>query len=237
MIIIAGDSWGCGEWEDMKVTHGGLAQYLQEDGHKTINLSLGGSSNWEIYERIQLFFASGIPNYLIEDIDLILVFQTEWNRDFDQKRSTCTNQRYGMNAVSCWQYRLSEIAINNNVKIGIIGGCSDTMFLDKFEHEYPGLFIACQSLTNLCVNNDHRINDPTIIIRPAEDHLKQMKDYCRKSDCLDQLLIDLDKGKLRHSVWSENKKYFYPDGVHPNRLGHKILFDFLKSTGVIHEHS
>ena len=50
MIIIAGDSWGCGEpgvsddtgpiFQYGTVTHTGLEQYLQDDGYKVINISV-----------------------------------------------------------------------------------------------------------------------------------------------------------------------------------------------------
>jgi len=29
-------------------------------------------------------------------------------------------------------------------------------------------------------------------------------------------------------LFKQNKNFFYPDGVHANRISHKILFDFIK---------
>ena len=233
MIVIAGDSWGCGEWEGMNVTHGGLAQYLLEDKYNVINLSVGGSSNWEIYERIKLFFDSNIPNYLTEAVEMVLVFQTEWTRDFSVERSTCIQSNIEKNAISCWQYRLSDIAIKQKVKIGLIGGCSDTMYFDNIEKEYPGLFIACQSFTNLCVNDNHRINDPAFFCRPGDELLPKLENHYKKYSSTDSLINDLDKGIKRMNVFKNNKNWFYPDGIHPNQQGHKKLYDYLKMQNIV----
>jgi hypothetical protein len=52
MILISGDSWSCGEWapdhpkvDKNVILHGGLAQYLKEQGYPVINLGRGGGSN------------------------------------------------------------------------------------------------------------------------------------------------------------------------------------------------
>ena len=233
MIVIVGDSWGCGEYNLNTITHGGLAQYLAEDGQNVINLSVGGSSNWEIYERLKLFFDSGIPNYIVKKIKMILVFQTEWTRDFSIKRSTCVDSRVGVDAISCWQYRLSEVAVKHNIEIGLIGGCSDTMYLDQFKKEYSGLFIACQSVTNLCVNNNHRIDNPTFFCRPGDELLLTLNDHYQKYSSINNLVSDLDKGLIRMDIWKNNKEWFFPDGNHINRAGHKKLHNFLKDNNIV----
>ena len=51
-IIIAGDSWGVGEWTDGQRTHRGLEQYLSDAGHIVINLSRGGMSNMSIIDAL-----------------------------------------------------------------------------------------------------------------------------------------------------------------------------------------
>jgi len=233
MILIVGDSWGCGEWDNMNITHNGLAQYIREDGTNVINLSLGGSSNWEIYERLQLFFDSGTYYHLNESIDLILIFQTEWHRDLNHQKITCAKNHVAENAIVCWLYRLSEIATKNNVQIGLIGGCSDTILFDNFNKEHPGLFVACQSFTNLCINNDSQIVDPTFLIRPDEYLIPILKDLYLKHSTVENFINDIDKGEIRNKLWRDHPEYFWPDGVHPNRLGHKKLFNFLKNSGII----
>lgn len=44
-----------------------------------------------------------------------------------------------------------------------------------------------------------------------------------------EVLIDLmDQGFRRQSLIFEHPKWFWPDGVHPNRLAHRKLYDFLQ---------
>lgn len=236
MYIIAGDSWGCGEWmltnESYSVSHGGLSQYLRDDGHKVINLSRGGNSNWANYELLDVW----LQNCLISHIQNIFIFQTEWFRDHELRTPwTPKNYGYAIDAydvntasitISKWLYALSAIATRYNVKIGIIGGCSDTIWLDKFEMEYPGLYIACQSLTNLCVNDDHRVGTPVTGLHNSVS-IAVCKKQAVNQDALNKLLNEIDLGEARHEVWKQNLELFYPDGYHANRIAHRKLYDFL----------
>ena len=88
-IVIAGDSWGCGEWlrGDLRknvatdIVHGGLAQYLTEDGHTVVNLSQGGASNTFIDSAISKHLESESLRDR-ENPDKIIVFQTTYTRDY-----------------------------------------------------------------------------------------------------------------------------------------------------------
>jgi len=239
MILIAGDSWGCGEWarigdSDYGVIHEGLCQYLRDKNYSAINLSNGGTSNWDTYETIKSFFDSGAHKHLSEPLKLILVFQTEWIRDLrDQTEPTCVHGHDKIEAITCWQHRLSEIATKHNIKIGLIGGCSDTLCFDNFEKEHPNLFIACQSFTNLCINNEHKIEDPIFFVRSNDNLLHKAKQHYKKYSSKEELTNDLEKGMYRLDTWKNNKQWFYPDGLHANRHAHKKLFDFLSDRKII----
>ena len=240
MIIITGDSWGGGEWMSGKLQHGGLSQYLDEHGHSVINLSEGGSSNLYSYSRLCKFFDSGASKYLPK-IDRVLFFQTEWIRDYRLRSDVRTinldhsewnfpvfDPNLKSIAVSRFQYCLSELAQKHDFQVGLIGGCADTRWIDKFEQEYPGLQILCQSMTNLCLNNEHRVDYPVsgMTIKAFEYMKKNLKDI----DSLAELINDLDLSIARSEVWRNNPYYFWPDGSHANRIGHKKLFDFIMST-------
>ena len=58
------------------------------------------------------------------------------------------------------------------------------------------------------------------LINVFKNSLKDIKDT-------EKLLDDMDSILFRLRQWQINKKYFWPDGAHPNRLGHKKLFDFI----------
>jgi hypothetical protein len=60
-----------------------------------------------------------------------------------------------------------------------------------------------------------------------KEQIKFLKETMDIND-LELLLTDMDKGKQRLLTWQKEKRFFWPDGGHPNRFGHKILFDFLK---------
>lgn len=234
MIIIAGDSWGCGEWNldnGPVLVHKGLEQYLIDDGYSVVNFSIAGNSNHKILDSLNVITESNLIKYLSEPIDLILVFQTEWSRDLKHTEcNTCSTNKVGTNALACWQNRLSEISCNLQCKIGLIGGHSDTIWLDKFEKEYPGLFIACQSVTNLILNDNHRVSHPTLNVKL--DEIDNIEKHYVKYSTKEQFLIDCEQALERIDTWIENKHWF-PDCWHPSRFGYKKLYDFLKAQKVI----
>jgi hypothetical protein len=236
IVLIAGDSWGCGEWTNTDgtylIAHPGLAQYLLDSGYQIINLSIPGGSNKNTCNKVADFFQ--VNKHL--QISHVIVFQTEWIRCIRVERSAIiaddvTHGYHNLKnrIISRFYYALSQISIKNNIPIHIIGGCSDTIWLDQFEMEYPGLCIVCQSLTNLLLENNHRNLDPVdgLFSHSNESQVEYIKKNINSTD-LELLLNDIDKGTQRFEIWKNNKKYF-PDGAHANRHGHRILFEFLKT--------
>lgn len=254
MIVIIGDSWSCGEWRSPSlgldpISHKGLQQYLLDYQYPVINLGRGGDSNFGSYERLLNFLKSGILQYT-EKITHVLYFQTEWYRDYTPLCSLSnlrppqntwefpktTNSIQEINhlaswTICLWQHKLVELAQQYKFQIGLIGGASDTIWIDKFAQEFPGLEILCQSMTNLCINNTHRIDKPLYhvnghLINQFKTSLKDIKD-------IEELLADMDSILFRHNQWRSHREYFWPDGSHPNRLGHKKLFDFIMDSGFL----
>jgi hypothetical protein len=236
MIVVAGDSWGCGEWSptSFTVTHGGLAEYLTRT-HKVVNLSRPGGSNWQSYERLKNFFTSGCAEHSAEKTTHIFVFQTEWWRDFKLLTPFPRNNHslYDFSELASkdfiqiiynWYYRLSELAQENQVKIGIIGGMSDTEYFNNFSNEIPGVFVACQSMVNLCINDNHLVTTPCYGI-VFYDIVEQLKKYIN----LDQLNCFIDQSLERDEILCEYKKWFWPDAHHGNRLAHHKLYNIVKT--------
>jgi len=245
MILIVGDSWGCGEWPQRytgpnDVLHTGLSRYIKESGRDVINLSRAGSSNKDTLETVHRFFDSGISRYLVSPVKNILVFQTEWYRDFspatyhidfDTSLIDPIDDKIYQRFMSQFYYGLRDIAKKHGVTINLIGGASDTVWLDRFSDEYPGVSIACQSFTNLCINDCHRVEKENFSISSkAADFLKshtQDHSVIALIECL------IDNTLRRQELWDANPDYFFPDGKHANRNAHKKLFDFLIDTQVI----
>jgi hypothetical protein len=230
MIIIAGDSWGCGEWSlEHKLTHTGLEQYLQDDGYKVINISYGGSSNDDVYKLLSncLYILSCVTN--ISEVKNIFVFQTEWHRDHHRYHSLADSIfdiNYIHTVMSNYYYRLSQLAMKYNVRIGLIGGCSDTIWLDKFEIEYPGVYIACHSMINLCLTDNHRTDNPAYNLLYPVNLAEEIEkaNTQNKQFLLDQLELTMNRAKNLKNY----PQFFAPDFQHPNRHGHLKLFDILR---------
>lgn len=229
MILIAGDSWACGEWNSMDIQHGGLSQYLVENNYSSLNLGIGGGSNFRTIICLTNFFKSN--SYLVKQVDKIIVFQTEWDRDKDYFKIDKDGYSLVKNKwISQFYYNLSSLSQQLNIPIWIVGGCSDAIWLDKFSEEYPGVQVVCQSFTNLLLHSNHRTDAPVYSI--LADKTSELISLIKKnsnSDDLEDLITDMDRGEDRLSTWKSNPEWFWPDGGHANRAGHKKLFDFLVS--------
>lgn len=238
MIIIAGDSWGCGEWSESDrtgpnvqfgiVTHTGLEQYLQDDGHNVINVSYPGSSNVDVCNQLNtsLNVLSGVGK--VSDVKHIFVFQTEWHRAYRYTLpvNSVIDIDYIHMVMSDYYYRLSDLALKFNVRIGLIGGCTDVLWLDAFEKEYPEVFIACQSMINLCLNDNHRINNPLFDLENDLPLVDKMKSNNFKNT--EFLLAQLKDTSERRDDMSLCPHFFAPDFVHANQFGHQKLYNLLK---------
>lgn len=235
MILIAGDSWGCGELSadhhDIPL-HPGLPTYFGHDGIDTINISKPGGSNFESIEKIK-FFLRYNP-HLTDSIKHILVFQTEWVRDsiFYERGELEKELKNGYRIlksrwISRFYHHLSDVFQEFRIPIYVLGGCSDTDYFQNFEKEYPGVRILCQSITNFLLNQDHQIHVPVFWqLLLNQEFAELLKFYSRDQD-LEHLINDLDLGLDRMKLLEKNPTFFWPDGVHPNRESLKILYDFL----------
>ena len=234
IILIAGDSWACGEWgrnvNGYDVIHYGLSEYLIEENYKIINLGFPGGGNKMTITRINDFLKLN-PKFNIVNI---IVFQTEWNR----YEITLDDISYGYlnlknKLISEFYQGCSKISTTYNIPVQLIGGCSDTSWIDDFHINYPGISIVCQSLTNLVLNGNHRIINPvhSMFTTNSINQLELFKKNLNQND-LKLLLHDMDQGNDRLKTWRENDKFFWPDGRHANRRSHKILFNFLKEQNI-----
>jgi len=255
MIIIAGDSWACGEWiEDsfrnpnqVSISHGGLAQYLCDHGYRVLNLGIPAGSNAQTLNKLNHFF---LANTAIKNqIQSIIIIQTEWHRDFrDLNTKTDTYETFklfGYDGLDPTKDIFNQLSISNtqnfhsitishfynqlqklteiyqlNSKIYLIGGCSDIM-IDVISNDCYNIEVMCKSWVDLCLNEN---NSPILDYQIPLDLLNFMK---KKFNDLDYIIEWMTDCETRKSKFHLNKNFFYPDGWHPNRIAHKILFDFI----------
>ena len=71
-IIITGCSWGCGEWNHGDIAHGGLAEYLTQDGYNVVNLSEPGSGPIHLINPLNEFPVVDSQQYRQFIIGLVL---------------------------------------------------------------------------------------------------------------------------------------------------------------------
>lgn len=240
-ILIAGDSWGVGEWDEIgenrifwqeAVSHPGLQHYLCENGQKVINLSRPGGSNSDSWHSCVTFLTNN-PQ-LKNTIRYILVFHTEWQRDLCQTWHIHEASDYSFEDLQArWTGRmyvkLSELSVMTDIPIYLIGGAGDTIWAQNFGDHYPGVDIVCQSMTNLLINDNHRIDEP-IMISVFARILEQMALIKSKNfDAADKIFMmkEIEKSNQRLQTWQKNPAWFQPDDLHANRYAHKKLFEFL----------
>ena len=240
MILMAGDSWGCGELStnsQQDPLHSGLVQEFIDSGVPVINLSKQGGANHESAERIGNFFRYNAST-VTSTITSVIVWQTEWPRDqkiyslqewkteleFDYQ---IMKQRW----ISRFYHRLADIFDKRHVPIYVIGGCSDALWLDQFSKEYPGVTVACQSLVNLLLANNHQLQNPIFCeFITSHEFVDTVKKNIKNNHSLAELVRDMELGEFRMQQLKENPEWFYPNGIHPNRRAQRRLFEFLADT-------
>ena len=231
-IAIFGDSFANGETDgEQKLAHLGLTQYLTDDGHLVVNFSRQGNTNGGV--------TTDYPFHLRQNehlkFDIALVFQTETTREtqewIDNLRSVKSINDVDVHMIKNDYGKLLESQEYFGVPIYLIGGTVDTLSPEVIKE--CGLKSACQSVVNLVLTGEHKIEEPTLSFvfpLPAYDILDECEGLI---DDKEYFLKIEKKGNDRYKLMLDNPEYFYPDGVHPNRKAYKILFNHLKESNII----
>lgn len=239
IVIIAGDSWGCGEFipHTNHIAHGGTAEYLRAKGLDVRNLSMPGGSNLDACERVKHYLAYNLTE--VPKILTILFWQTEFYRDIcflntsdKDKEIRLGYKTFRDRFIAKPYYELSSISQQWFIPVYVLGGSGDTSFYDDFDKDFPGVKIVCQSLVNYLIRGSTLIQRPVhaeFINGLIDEFLSIIKPYCSTQD-LEQLIVDMDMGQHRMQQMASSPDLFWPDGIHPNRLAHKKIFELLLTT-------
>lgn len=233
--LLLGDSWGCGEWAGNTITHPGITKYH----NNIINLSLGGNSNFNICRQLKEFLSSNII-----EIDKIFIVQTEYDRDYVTRHTLapCTwfeevNNHTNINHLEIalltkFYSMLSDIAVNFDIKIHLIGGCSDILSIDDFERDFTNVDVACHSWVNLIMYNTPYVKWGDEVYSWYTTGTHEFIPMLKKNNYdTNTLIANISKGENRQSMLGNNPAYF-PEN-HPNRKGHEVLFDYLKDNSYL----
>ena len=233
MIIVSGCSWACGEWDrgdrTDQLLFPGLEYNFGQDGYDCINLGIPSGSNLSV--------ANKVNGYLLRNPDIevtkIFIFQTEWSRDkkiiFEEDYENLRHATDLQNIfIARFYSQLSIMAQQYKTKVYLIGGVSDTLWLDNMEEHYPGVQILCQSLVNFLLENNHRIDKPVFDWYGSEsvELIKKIKSLLPDNE-RENLLKMVDQSIERESIVFSHPEYFWPDGCHPNRHAYKKLYDLI----------
>ena len=213
-ILISGDSWGCGEWRPSAirydVLHTGLEQYFSDDGFNVTNVSHGGFSNTDSIDQIKIKLANN-------HYDHVIWLQSDPYRDLrPYNKFYAQLQNYDdFKAIGLQLLNKSYALLNQlNTKIICLGGCTK---LDQNIKNYPNLIPSVASIIELLIPE---FNAPEIWM----SDWGQVLDQQRPIEVLDQLAVNK---RLQDKLFGF-PKMFFPDGQHPNRHGHLILYNFIK---------
>ena len=212
-FLISGDSWGCGEWgctgpDRYGVLHTGLQYYLDEIGHYTKNVSKGSISNRDSINRLKNELQ------IKSDYDYIIWFQSDPLRDlrpYDKSEFATFNTINEMLVSANRLLSASYTTLNDiGIPIHCIGGCSkvDTELIKNFKNLNPLITSALELIVK-----DH-LHSPITF----SDWIRNIS---RDFQDLDELVVIK---QAQDKFFDDNEIYFYPDGVHANRLGHEIIF-------------
>ena len=202
-ILIVGDSWGCGEW-NQTVQHKGLELYLSKK-HKVENLSVPGGCNLGAHNKIK-------EEYQNYDYIIWVVTEPErnlwdWNYYYDKEKITDQYDKgkdMYANCVESHERVINTIKELCGEKTILIGGMHKLIHSGNLYNK----FLYTANWVDLIRKNDLK----TWYVSTHE--LAPHHERNAKREYLDFIAKD--------------RKHFWPDAIHPNRLSHKILYDTLE---------
>jgi hypothetical protein len=261
VIVIAGDSWGCGDWDQNGVLSrpGSIEHFLIQDGYNVCNLSLGGGSNAQTLERLELGLDLVKRNN--QQVSKVFVWQTDWLRNLQRGPVNVLQLTQDLNIViKClagdhifekefkdnfpknvrafveqsihyFYCSLSDIGLRYDVDIGIIGGCSDTLIPDEsFSIKYPRLSIACHSSTNIILDIDSTDSTYGIYNLPYYNNfIHRWLKIAFKND-LKNVIEEMDRSTKRLGLFDTHQSTYFLDKCHPSRAGYQKIYTYLKDT-------
>ncbi len=208
-ILITGCSYGCGEWNKNPYgnTHGGIAAYLAEQGHKVRNVSKAGANNCVALENIK---------HLHQHFDRVIFLLTAVSRDvgsyfpYDKTASALDNASRIADRV------IEEIYKTCGPKTILIGALykipkNNLQFLAQFN----GMDVLMpNNQFPECYFNPHDLM--SLHYGPGTIDLKTFKKEIL--NCNDEHFW---------KTMEDHPEHYQPDGVHWNRSAHRIIAEEL----------
>jgi len=225
-FIITGDSWSQGEWDgypiDYKITHGGLHQYLVEAGHTVTNVGQGGYNNNESLTAMLVELSNN--NYT----HAIFFFTDPLRQSTYEEFSTQLPSTIINNHVNYIIKELDKLGRQTGIKIILVGGCAKILIKD---YKPANIDLIVPSISELLVSEF--VDSEYMDSREWTEHWLKLKTNC-SLEHKQEILKVFNQAHDKFNLWSEHKDLFWPDGLHANRIGHKILFDYIVNNTNLH---
>jgi len=217
MVVITGDSWGVGEYNDQALIHGpGIASYITHCIPCT-NLCRGGGSNTDALDRLEHF----LSNYSPEQDDTFLWIVTAPNRCIINLdiflKDTKSIEGSLKNILITSLQRANTLAIAHNIRLKLIGGLCDLTDIDQLP--FSNLDFVVPSWCSLL-----KAEYTTSILE--QDFISNIGPVIKNNFpwLLNNWLNLADISARKNLDWQSMKTtYFKTDGLHPDRSGHMVL--------------
>lgn len=242
-IYINGLSWSRGEWVGPNVVHRGLEQYLTDIGYTVINTSKPRNYHSRALKNLDQHLARDH-----ESQDIIIWIQTDPLLDVIMPELEQLGLRTArtvtnlpgftesiqladglINLVRKCQHdiytELDSLAAKYQTKIHCVGGAHNinTHILDDFKNLNP-LIVSWLNLMIGHFKEYQGFNDPEFGVSYTWD--LGYIDLSKYTDSFAQKIKQEYQQLSCNSVMLK-EDIFHPDGLHPNREGHKILFEHI----------
>lgn len=232
--MIIGDSWSRGEISSDTngkhiITHKGTEQYLVDDGYLVDNLGeLGESNHWATAQ---------FENY-DKSLDLVIWFQTDINRDFTEQTFIDKLKEFGSinsvfrNSIVNTYDKMNSLAEKKSTTVYVIGGYSAV--LENELQQFKNLKCAIPCVINLIRPSVNVTFYESFSQQPWFANLIELikSDLFWNNDDINRLKSEWLEMQIAAAKFNRamvrDKKYFWPDGYHPNREGHRIIYNNIK---------
>lgn len=238
-IFIAGLSWGRGEWVGPNVVHRGIEQYFTEDGYQVFNVSKPRSTHTRINQLLNSclsdHYAPGDRVFWIQADPIIDIIAEEITGKLlpNQKLVGLSERLLGagtlVDLMSDQQGRiyceLNNIAVKYSTQIYCIGG---TYNINPIIRDFSNLKPFVTSWINMLVGHY------TEYARSADINFGVTHTWTVDNVDFSAYNIDLATAIKKEitervaNVIMFREDIFHPDGVHPNRDGHRVLYEYIK---------
>ena len=233
-ILIAGDSWGKGEYDFENGLYGnihmGLEHFLKESNNEVYNISQGAICQNTVISKLKNiqennFFEhwktehSNLEHILkLEIYDYIFVFVTDLFRGSDlfERYWIVNNSRENvLRELNKLKHDYLKKLNSFNVKIHLLGG------LNKVTEEdiknYENIEIAIPSVIEFLLPDFEAYE---VFFNDALNSL-----YSSIPDDLDPDYLDYVYNEVKKTDLLKTREYFCSDGLHPDREGHRLIFE------------